>query len=327
MTSSGCYESFFQSFCPFGDEALTEYSDHQAVNVTFAYPVREELGEKCTAKGCRNGRVIKDGVETNCSTCHGAGRLPFRSPYGIYFKKENSPLDESGKQVQKSVEFTSPDVAILKYSSDEWAIKLQKAEDSIQLVRIWDNQSGVAKLIDREGLYSMLTDIKNNVFDNIIYKSLVILENYLNPDKVTLPTVFKPIDLVIKNSGDLIDEVKAVSEPNVPKFIVSQTVLENVVKKYTENDYRRKIVEILAAIDPLFAYSQAEKERIGAFIDKNIVTRSIILPTVLENIAAANPDFMNLTTEKIIQLADKESQQYYPKAVTLQFDDNGNPII
>lgn len=328
MLSSGYYESFFQSYCAFADEALSEYSDHQAVNVLFSYPIREELGEKCSNKKCRGGVIITDGVETQCRVCNGLGKIPVRSPYGVYFKAEKRALDDSGKS-EPSVEFRSPDVGILDYSSREWEKKLQKAEDSIQLVRIWDNQSGIAKMIDREGLYSLLTDIKNNIFDNVIYKSLLTLEYYLN-DTPTDPVVYKPTDIVIKSSSDYIEEVKSASDALIPKFITSQILLDGALRKYTANDYRRKIIEVISRIDPFFSYSESEKERLVAvgLFDKIEIQKSILLPMLLDRLANQQSNFAQMTDEAIVVWVEKEIKLMFPPVTptVVQFDANGNPI-
>jgi len=324
MTSAGYYESFFQSFCSFGDEAHNAFTDHQAVNVLFSYPVREEVGQPCKAKGCNGGTVVTKGIPMECDNCGGTGRVPVRSVFGVYFKPAQG-IDQQNPQ--SAVEFRSPDVSILDYSSREWEKMLQKAEDAVQLVRIWDNQSGTAKLIDREGLYSMLTDIKNNVFDNIILKSLSVLE--ASTGSKIEPVVYKPNDLIIKTNADWVDEVKVASDSSMPKFVVAQMLVENLSKRFADNDYRKRIVEYIYHNDAFFVYTQAEKERLVAtgLADKMLILRSILLPTILEQLASEKQnDFADITDEAIAKYVDAKMKQYEPAPNASQFDSNGNPV-
>ncbi len=112
ISSSGYYESFFDGALPFANEALMTFSDHQAVNVQFSYPVREEKGMPCGNQKCRGGYLDRERTKI-CDTCKGTGMTLSRSPWGVYITKEQTILEGEKQQVIPAVQFHSPDSAIL----------------------------------------------------------------------------------------------------------------------------------------------------------------------------------------------------------------------
>ncbi|GAH61877.1 unnamed protein product, partial [marine sediment metagenome] len=122
--SVGVLESYFNGFLPFGNEAIRQFSDCQAVNVTSAFPFRTEKHTECDYPQCHGigwwDEKLKNGrTKTNiCPICRGTGQKPHKSPYGVFVKREVGLGEEP--DTGPMIEFTSPAADILEYQQTTW---------------------------------------------------------------------------------------------------------------------------------------------------------------------------------------------------------------
>ena len=47
FNADGLYESFFAPYLAFGNEAIRQFSDWQAISTTASFPIREEFFTQC----------------------------------------------------------------------------------------------------------------------------------------------------------------------------------------------------------------------------------------------------------------------------------------
>lgn len=328
ITSSGYYESFFDGFVPFANEALMTFSDHQAVNVQFSYPVREEKGMPCTNRKCRGGYIDKEQTVI-CTTCKGTGQILSRSPWGVYISKESSVIDNEKTVSIPAVQFHSPDSAILAYSSDEWRKFLTDAEKALHLVNITQAQSGEAKKEDQRGLFAMLQNIGDNYYENIIFNSMWLIEQSLSATPVK-PVIYKPVQYQLTEAEDPIDRIYKMVSSNVPKHIIISAIETFLASQYNESNPIHKITAVLIQIDPYFAYNQTEKERMLALgvIEKADMQRSALAYPLLKKLSLdMGNDFIKATPEDLSKKIEAFLKPILSKEETeAVYDDNGNPV-
>jgi len=87
------FESFVQSFVPFGNLALLQHRNHRAVDLQFSYPRLSELQVPCDGQGCTGGKVkcrktrlFPEGIMP-CPRCKGSSFVTAQSPYKVYTPK------------------------------------------------------------------------------------------------------------------------------------------------------------------------------------------------------------------------------------------------
>jgi len=291
-TDENFFDSYFSAFVPFANEAIRQYSDWTAVMTTSAFPYREEMAESCDAKGCRNGIVYNSDTDEHdrCGTCKGSGRVISRSPFGVFIReKGNSAMGETTSS-EPMLRFISPPVDIIKYSGEAWETLLRKAEDALHLTTIDEAQSGTAKQIDREDSFSQLTKISNNVFDEIIYRSLVFIEKYRNVVEPSDPIIVKPISFSMKSESDLIDEITKLSDKNAPVAFLVESTKDLARKRFSGNKSVSRIVEILVSYDPIFNLNTKDKQMLLASgtIRKDDLLKSLFAYKTLAGLVALN---------------------------------------
>jgi hypothetical protein len=292
LTPEKYFESYFSAFVPFANEAIRQYSDWQGVMTTSAFPYREEVGETCDAKGCRDGIIYDSENEEHdmCRRCNGTGRIVSRSPYGVFIREKGNAAFTGESGSDPLVRFISPPVDIIQYSGDAWQTLLKKAEDALHLNMIDEAQSGVAKIIDREDSFAQLTKISNNIFDEIIYKSLVYIESYRNVTNPQAPNIIKPISFSMKTEWDLMQEIVTLTDRNAPVSFLIETTKDLARKRFSGNKAVSRLVEVLVSYDPIYTISAKDKISMmqSGIIEKEDVLKSLHAYKALTTIVAQN---------------------------------------
>jgi hypothetical protein len=293
LTDEHFFDSYFSAFVPFANEAIRQYSDWTAVMTTSAFPYREEIAETCDAKGCRDGVIWNEETDEhdNCSKCKGTGRVISRSPFGVFLREKSNPaFGVDGEAGGPMIRFVSPPVDIIQYSGQAWETLLKKAEESLHLNVIDESQSGVAKMIDREDSFSQLTKISNNIFDEIIFKSLIFIEKYRNVTNPMDPIIVKPISFSMKTESDLIDELNKLSDKNAPVAFLVESTKDLARKRFSGNKSVSRMVEILVSFDPIFHLNTKDKQMLLASgtIKKDDLLKSLFAYKTLISLTAEN---------------------------------------
>lgn len=326
LTDDDYFESYFSAFVPFANEAIRQYSDWQGVMTTSAFPYREETAETCDAPGCRHGVVFNKESEEheNCRRCNGSGRVISRSPYGVFIREKGSGVfGETGTASNEPLlRFISPPVDIIEYSGKAWETLLKKAEEALHLNTIDEAQSGTAKTIDREDSFAQLTKISNNLFDEIIYKSLVFIEGFRNVVQPMPPVIVKPISFSMKTEDDLVEEINKLSDKNAPVAFLVETTKDLARKRFSGNKSVSRMVEVLVSFDPIYHIKASDKQQLLASgtIKKEDMLRSLFAYKVLSELVAENGTaFLENSLGDIFKAIEAKMQpifaQYIPKQV------------
>ena len=324
LTDEHFFDSYFSAFVPFANEAIRQYSDWTAVMTTSAFPYREEIAENCNGKGCRDGIVYNHETEEHetCGICKGTGRVISRSPFGVFLREKANPaLGVDGDVNGPMIRFISPDVSIIEYSGQAWQTLLKKAEESLHLNVIDESQSGVAKMIDREDSFSQLTKISNNIFDEIIFKSLLFIEKYRNVVQPMSPVITKPISFSMKTEDDLIDELNKLTDKNAPIAFLVESTKDLARKRFSGNKSVSRMVEVLVSYDPIFHLNTKDKQMLLAAgsIKKDDLIRSLFAYKTLIGLTAEfGTEFLEKPLGEIFAELDRRIQPTIDSYVTTQ---------
>mgnify|MGYP000861092691 CR=1 FL=1 len=283
--------SFFGPAVPYANEAIRQFSDHQGVMITSAFPIREMEPINCTNSKCKGGYISELDEDTRktsrkeCETCHGKGTIVPPSPYGTLLRPKRDDLGGDGSaDPVPALRYISPDVEILKYSGEYWQTLVGKTEKALNLLFVEEPQSGVAKTIDREDKLSTLDRIGINVYQNLYHRSAVIvgqLRNLSTKDEdvvVALPPTF-----ISKTEQDLLAEIDSYRKGSVNPMFTSMSMQQLVNKSFPGDVVAQRMIKVLTWYDPLFSYTTQEKMDMEAagMIDVQTLRRSQFAYTAL----------------------------------------------
>jgi hypothetical protein len=262
------YESFFAGFVEFGDEALRQFSDWQSIMASCAYPVKEVRATPCTAPDCHHGRC-SDG--THCSTCQGTGWTAFHSPFAIIVRPEAQPHLNQQEHDYPMLRFHAPDTQIIAYAQQAWEKLLQHALDSLHLGFVLQAQSGVAKALDREELYALLSRLSRVVYHHLMGQLLWWIERIRLGEQATYPTVHAPISFHIHTEADLTEELTQLSAlPGFP-MIQRQAFGQFCAKKYHTDPAQQRAAQWLLENDSLLGQQATD---IALLFEKGLIQRT-----------------------------------------------------
>ncbi len=298
------YESYFSTYLPFANEAIRQFSDHQGIMVTSAFPMRVMEPIECNADGCRDGIIYdhKDpSIKHTCGNCKGTGFIAPPSPYGTILRPKASGV-ASEAITTPVLEYVSPDVGIVKYSGEHWESLLKKAEKALHLIFIDEAQSGIAKSIDREDKETSIDRIGANVYNNIVKNSLIIIGDLLTLGQAQPPIIYLPPTFRVKSESEMIQELNELRKDGAPDFVITEATKELMQRRYGANPAMIKVVDILSEEDSFFALSTKEKNELlaqGAMSERDYLF-SLHAPRALMRLAK-DEDFIQKSHQEITQ--------------------------
>ena len=325
INADGYFESYFSPYLPFGDEAIVQFSDWQAVMVTSGFPYREELQISCD---CNSGKILNKGtgVKEICKKCGGTGNYVTRSPYGTYLRNLPDKLDSNAADNMNvpSLRFISPPVDIVKLSEEVWKNLLIEAEKSLHLTKVEEAQSGVAKEVDREELYAFITKIANNFFDRVMTISLNTIEKYRNISSPEEIVILKPFDYSIKDENDLLTNLDNLSKSNAPQIFIGENLKDLAKKRFGANPFANKVFQMQYLYDNLFAYTPEQKAEMfsGNLIEKKDYIKSIYAYKIINDVAyeMGENEFIDSEYEALNTKFDAKLSQFI--IITIPLIDN-----
>ena len=257
------------------------------------------------------------------SVCKGTGHIITRSPYGVFMRPKGGNVLDGESTSEPMVRFIGPPVDIVKYSGEAWETLLRKAEESLHLNTIDEAQSGVAKMIDREDSFMILTKISNNIFDEIIYRSLLIIEKYRNVSDPMDPIIVKPISFSMKTETDLIDEINMLNDKNAPVAFLVETTKDLAKKRFSGNKSISRMVEVLVSYDPIYHLTTKDKQILvqSGTIKKDDLIKSLFAYKTLSKLVAENgTQYLEKGLNEIFAEMDSE-------LAPIIFNYNNQPVI
>lgn len=261
------FTSYLSAAIPTANDCLRQYSDHSAVVVTCAHPFKEIDGVDCRA--CEgDGRLRQDGVPKRdwniCTNCQGTGKEVSQSPFGYLIrptKEGYGGMEGENKSADPVLRFISAPVDNIKYMGDLYDKYYEKTEKALNLLKVEDSQSGVAKEIDREALEAFLRKIYDNIFSlmesSMKVKLVLELGNTVDNPVIVKPDSYKP-----KFESDWAQELRELIDGKAHPLLIANTTEKLFKAKFASDKKMLKIVDFMLVIDPFFALTEDQKNSV-----------------------------------------------------------------
>jgi hypothetical protein len=324
------YESFFSSALPHWNLTVIHESDLLGAFINHMHPQKYELTDECNYQmkwagqsyACTNGKVVypggKDGasISNDCPHCLGTGYTTVKSPYGTYQFNRQKLADGEPSGLQPVGYITIPVEAtkLLKEHTIDmnrkalWSINMD-IEDSVG-----ENQSGVAKVIDRSAQHDTIFNIACVVFDDQLPNQYYFINKYMfleeanstkKDENVNLPEISKPTMFDILSTSDLINNFKVATESKLDRNFLRMKQVEIISRDMSTNTDLKNYLISMIDLDPLFGYTMDE---IDLGVAKGVIRKidwSIHdnLKAFIDKAIEENKEFLNLSKpEKLAKL-------------------------
>ena len=317
------YESFIQGVRPHWDKVVELSSDIQGQIVNHLYLERWEIQQDCDNDGCEGGYIDAskygeynkgfnpgiaipgEGYRVPCHKCQGTGKITNRGPFNVLTMSTDA-LNPDQPLPAQPAGYIDKNLDPLKEARE---IAKEEAENGFKavnleiLTKVAENQSGVAKAMDRTDADAFMLRVSSHYFDyvlpNVFYytslwmysaqRSVSEIESYVSEIKISKPKEFN-----ILTVGNLLEELATVKEVGASSSVVRALEDEIVKTRFSNNPQQEKLNLALNELRP-FRFSADElmtRNALGA-----IRKEDLILETNLESLVAVamseDGDFLN----------------------------------
>jgi hypothetical protein len=332
-----CYESFVSGILPYWNKAVRMDSDLDSQYNQHMYLERVEMEVECDNE-CRKSDSDKykgdhvvirlmngEEVESLCNKCNGSGFINGRSPYGVT-KVRKEAFDENKNNEFPGVAYIEKGTKIIELVEKKVDDLISKGFTSINLDiidKVGENQSGVAKAIDRDELHSFISKISDNLFDNILANAFkyISIWRYSAINRVIFPTINKPTEFDLVTSEMIAEEIKNLKEGGVSGDSIRQLELDLIDKKFPNDTDKKDFNKAIIDLDPLGGKN--EEEKMNILMSAGVTREQYIVSSNIRNflliLIEKDPDFLMKSREdKLKQLQELAKQQIVAPIGTIE---------
>jgi hypothetical protein len=259
------FDSFLSGVLPAWNDAINLYSDQQVNEALHLHPEKWEIADN-DCKVCK-GSGIKGGTDPikqiACGNCSGTGKVSLRTPFGVKVVKPvakagasdftSMPMPPGGyfERPIETLDFTEKKIASLIKSG-------KRAVHMAILTETPEEQSGVAKVVDRQELFAYCEKVANDAVDNNLYPLYYYTFRYMYPDVTdenaineALPTITLPDMFNVLGSEVQIDLLKTLKEASANPAITAAMECDIAEAQFGDESDDYRLVELINKLDPL----------------------------------------------------------------------------
>ena len=317
------YESRISGIVPMLNEAVREYSDLQAEIVQHIHSTMWAIQpQQCTrCKGV--GEIPRENsAPISCPGCGGKGILPLNP-----FEHVIMPMPKAGESTVPTppIGYVTKQTEIAKLQEERIRQHIYDALSAISMEFLAESpiaQSGVAKQVDREELYSFVHSIAEDVvriMDEVCYDILAWRHYGQSVDiNELIPYIPVPERYDMLSGKVLVDELTAMVNAKVDPAIINAAQIELADKKFNESNIKNLVI-LKLKLDP-FAGVPEENITLLKTFDAINKTDLVIHANISKFVTRATNEidgFADLGyTEQEIIMQQYATEQTTPKVVT-----------
>ncbi len=318
------YRSYFSAAVPFWNKAISGDSDLDGAYTNHMHPIRVEVTEDCgfvmDDLRCNGGKITKnDGKQYDCPSCFGTGRKSVKSPYGVYLVPKPG-LGEQAAPISPVSYVTVPTEPTAMLEERVQALLDQGLNALNMFFEVGENQSGIAKVLDRSELYDFLLVLSTVMFDihlkNISYYSAKYL--YMNKVEGKLPTINKPTSFDLLTSQE-----ESVILKEGQQAGLDGTYIRAKMKNLIEKDLYGNQLERDMAIDGLLLNPLSNRTvddvtnmlNAGLISDTSAIVYSNI-NAIIQQLYSENPSFNSLEYSKKVEAVEEVAKNLIKEPIT-----------
>jgi len=248
------YESRISGIVPKMNEALREYSDLQAEIVQHIHSTMWSMQPQQCGRCKGLGEIPKENsAPIKCPSCSGKGLLPL-NPFEHLVLPAPRPGDPAIPT--PPIGYVTKQTDIAKLQEERIRQHIYDALSAINMEFLAEtplSQSGVAKQVDREELYSFVHSIAEDIvriMDEIIYDICAWRYSGVTSDiRALLPYIPVPERFDMLSGKVLVDELTSMVNAKVDPAIINAAQIELAGKKFNDSDVKDLVV-LKLKLDP-----------------------------------------------------------------------------
>ena len=317
------YESRISGIVPKMNEALREYSDMQAEVVQIIHSTMWSMQPQQCGRCKGLGEIPKENsAPIKCPSCSGKGLLPL-NPFEHLVLPAPRPGDPAIPT--PPIGYVEKDTSIVKIQDERIRQHIYDALSAINMEYLADtplSQSGVAKQVDREELYSFVHSIAEDVvriMDEIIYDICAWRYSGVTSDiRALLPYIPVPERFDMLSGKVLVDELTSMVNAKVDPAIINAAQIELAGKKFNDSEVKDLVV-LKLKLDPFAGVPEENislQRTFNAVRQNDLVIHSNINQFVTRALEQVN-DFANISYNEQMNWMNRYAEELMkPRVIT-----------
>ncbi len=318
------YRSFFSAAVPHWNKAVTGDSDLDGAYVNHMHPIRVEVTEDCgfmfQDMRCNAGKInLADGKSVDCPSCFGTGRKSVKSPYGVY-QVTKPGLGEIASPIAP-VSYVSVPTEPTAMLEERVQKQLDKGLSALNMFfEVGENQSGIAKVLDRSELYDFLLTMSTVTFDVHITNAIYYIASYLYMNKIEgkLPDIQKPTSFDLLTPQEDAVLLSAAQEAGLDNTYI-RVKMANMIQK----DLYGKPTEMNMALDSLkfntlsgYTPDEVITMQTAGLVEEITAVIYANINGIIQDLYNEYPDFASFDYEKKEELINAEAMQIMNESIS-----------
>ena len=310
------YESRISGIVPMLNEAVREYSDLQAEIVQHIHSTMWAIQPQQCGRCKGVGEIPRENsAPISCPTCSGKGILPLNP-----FEHVIMPMPKAGESTVPTppIGYVQKQTEIARLQEERIRQHIYDALSAISMEFLAETpiaQSGVAKQVDREELYSFVHSIAEDVvriMDEVTYDILAWRHYAQNVDVNTLlPYIPVPERYDMLSGKVLVDELTSMVQAKVDPAIINAAQIELADKKFNESKVKDLVI-LKLKLDPFAGVPEENislQRTFGAVDQNDLVVHANISKFVTRALSEVD-GFADLSYSEQEQIMQKYAAEF-----------------
>jgi len=310
------YESRISGIVPKLNEAVREYSDLQAEIVQHIHSTMWAIQPQQCGR-CRGiGEIPRENsAPIRCPACEGKGLAPL-NPYEHLILSAPRPGDNAVPT--PPIGYVTKQTDIARLQEERIRQHIYDALSAINMEFLAEtplSQSGVAKQVDREELYSFVHSIAEDIvriMDEVAYDICAWRYSGITTDINSLiPYIAVPERFDMISGKVLVDELSQMTTAKVDPAIINAAQIELAAKKFNDNKVKDMVV-LKLKLDPFAGMPEesiALQQTLGAISRNDLIIHANInrfVTRAIEN----EPGFTDATYEEQMAVMQRYAGEF-----------------
>ena len=328
MKAPHYFDSYVAGILPHWNTVVRLTSDLDANYISHIHMERWSYVSECNE--CEGSGEIEYELapgeldKKSCPKCKGSGHSN-KSPYGEW-KIAREALNPDEPLPTPPAGFIAKDIGIVTKIEERIKNEEMMGYSSINMeiiTKVGENQSGVAKSIDRTDLDGFLLAYSQHTFNHIIPDIILYMSWWIfgprydwNETKIKdiQPEIVAPKEFNVVSLDFLLEEYKTASTANVSDNYLIQIEKDIINKKFAAKEETRKRNIAIAELQPFPGRSDQDLlTLLNIGTEEWEIYKSTHIIELVDQAIADNVDFLNLSVVEQKAIIDELAQQARPK--------------
>ena len=329
------YKSFFSPASPHWNKAINSESDLDGAFINHMHPIRVEVGTDCdfqwNDQQCRNGQIFDEIKQKNiaCTVCKGTGRKSVKSPYGVYIiNKDKFDETDAGFQPVSFVTVPTEPTSLLNDRRDKQLNEGLEALNMEIINQVGENQSGIAKEIDRDALNTTLQAISDHVFTihvfNFVWFTGVYLFKTLSGQDIDkfieasisedgwFPAIVKPTQFDTLTIKELTKQIIEAKGGNLSSGYINSVQIDLNNKQFSADPALRKRINAITKLNPI---PEKTVDEISNMVEAGLTKKenaiiSLNIEFLVDTAITQDASFLEKSREEKIQILQSLATEF-----------------